>query len=115
MHVTPDLAAATPQHQERRRETRYPFDAGLEIEWGSSTLAGRVKDISVSGIFFSLSEPLWLGASFAATVLLDPPINVHCVVERVEPGRGIAAKLVIPDPESKDRIAALIQGLERER
>ena len=77
---------ATPQ-AERRRSPRYPYNAPLEIEWGSSVLKVRVTDLSEDGMCIETPDPLWVGARFAASLALDLPLQIDGVVRRVEPGR----------------------------
>jgi hypothetical protein len=110
--MSQEPAAASSREPERRYERRYPFEAILEIEWGSSTFTGRVQDISPGGMFFISSEPLWLGARFTAKLKTQPPIHVECTVRHIEPGRGIAATLVFPDAKSKSQFMDLIGSLE---
>jgi len=100
---------------ERRRERRFPFDAAVEIEFGSSTILGRVRDISLSGMFLTSPEPLWLGAGFAAKLLLDSPIHLTCTVRRVEPGRGIGVQITPLEQEHHARLSELIAHLESKR
>lgn len=113
--MTSDAGAATKPQQERRIEHRFPFEASMEIEWGSTMLSGRVLDISHSGMFLAPSEPLWLGARFAATLLLDPPIKVECTVRRVEPGRGVGVRMVIADENAQSQLSSLLSNLDSRR
>ena len=96
---------------ERRRASRYVFDANVEIEWGSATLRGRIRDISFNGMFIEAADPLWLGARFAAQVLLDSPLRVDCVVRRIEPGRAMGVTFTAVDAESRARVASLLGNL----
>jgi len=100
---------------ERRWARRYPFDAAVEIEWGSSTLQGRVRDISSSGMLLSSPEPLWIGASFSAKLLVDPPIQVDCTIRRVEPGRGIGVQMSTQQQDHQMQLQALLARLESKR
>jgi hypothetical protein len=86
---------------ERRRAPRYPFNADLEIEWGSAVLRARTIDVSVSGMFIESPDPLWVGAGFTARLKLDPPLNVDCFVKRVEPGRGMGVAVVLPETQQQ--------------
>jgi len=104
--------AASVREPNRRYERRYPFEADLEIEWGSASFGGRVQDISNGGMFFISSEPLWLGARFNAKLGVDPPIRVECTVRHIEPGRGIAVTVVFPDTESKSQFLDLLARLD---
>ena len=96
---------------ERRRSTRHPFGAVLEMEWGSAVLRGRVLDISAEGMRIEIADPLWVGARFSAMLELEPPLRMECVVRRVEPGRGMGVSLVTPEAEDRVRLAALLDAL----
>lgn len=106
-----DSNSAGGRRHERRHSPRYAFHAELELEWGSSTLRGRVADISVNGMFIETSDPLWIGAGFAARLGLDPPVRVECSVRRVEPGRGMGVSFATPEPEAKARVSSLLGTL----
>ncbi len=99
------------RRNERRHSPRYFFHAELELEWGSTILSGRVCDISVSGMFIETSDPLWVGAGFAAQLRLEPPVRVECSVRRVEPGRGMGVTFATPEPEGKARVVSLLGSL----
>ncbi len=96
---------------ERRRAPRFPFDAALEIEWGSAVLRGRVRDISEAGMAVSIQDPLWIGANFSARLNLEEPLQVDCVVRRVEPAQGMGLSFVVQDVQDRARIAALLEVL----
>jgi hypothetical protein len=100
---------------ERRWARRYPFDAAVEIEWGSSTILGRVRDISSSGMLVVTPESLWIGASFAAKVLIDPPLALNCTVRRAEPGRGIGVQISTQEQEHQAQLQDLLARLESKR
>ena len=110
MQLSSESACAQP---ERRRVRRHSFDVGLEIEWGSATLRGRVRDISLEGMLIELPDPLWIGARFSAQVKLEPPLWVECVVRRVEPGRGMGVSFSLPQEADRPRLAALLEALEK--
>src|SRR5207302_4953021 len=99
---------------ERRRSTRYPFGAVLEMEWGSAVLLGRVLDISAEGMRIEIADPLWVGAKFSAVLALEPPLRMECVVRRVEPGGGMGVSLVTPGAEGRGRLGALLGGVGKE-
>jgi len=84
---------------QRRNGPRYPYHAALEIE------------ISGDGMFIEMEHPLWIGATFQARLALNPPLDVHCVVRRVEPGRGIGASVRTVEPDGASRLKALIHSL----
>lgn len=96
---------------ERRRARRFPFVAELEMEWGSVVLRGRTRDLSTSGMFIESSDPLWVGAGFAARLSLDEPIRVDCSVKRIEPGRGMGVSVTLPEEESRIRYFAFLRQL----
>ncbi len=111
MGPPPRTLAAT--QSERRRTPRYAFEAVLEIEWGSIVLQGRVCDISAGGLQVALADPLWVGASFAANLLLDAPLRLLCVVRRVEPGKGMGMTIEVPDEGDGGRLSALLEALAK--
>lgn len=111
MEPPPRTLAST--QSERRRTPRYTFEADLEIEWGSTVLRGRVSDISAGGLQVALADPLWVGASFAAKLLLDAPLRLLCVVRRVEPGKGMGVTIEVPDEGDRGRLSALLEALAR--
>src|ERR1700687_11601 len=94
----PDDAPAGP---ERREFNRRRLIGTLEIEWGSSTLTALVRDIGPHGLFVELTPPLWVGATFVARLLKDPPLALNCQGRRVEPGRVIAAAFERPEDSGK--------------
>ena len=93
------------------RSKRRKLQQVLEIEWGSSQLTGQVQDITLSGMFIKLAPPLWLGATFSARLLVNPPLQLHCTVCRVEPGEGIAVRFQLPDPSSRAQLEELLASL----
>ncbi len=97
---------------ERRWAPRYPFDAPVEIEWGSSIIKGQVRDISRTGMFIAPAESLWIGARFTARIVLEAPIAVECTVKRVEPGRGIGVQMDVTMVASRAIFDELIARLE---
>src|ERR1700758_5804296 len=82
---------------ERRRAPRYPYQASLEIEWGSARLKARTRDISVGGMFIESEDILWVGAGFRAQLVTDRPVWVECSVKRVEPGQGMGGGSGLPE------------------
>ena len=110
--MTPQSGAANTPGAERRTETRYPFEAELEIEWGSATITGKLRDISRNGLFVIPSTALWIGARFAASLLTDPPIKIECTVVRAEPGRGIGVKMIVVDDGAVTQLQELLKNLD---
>src|SRR2546427_10329490 len=100
---------------ERRRSTRYPFGAVLEMEWGSAVLLGRVLDISAEGMRIEIADPLWVGAKFSAVLALEPPLRMECVVRRVGPGGGMGGSLVTPGAQGRARLGALLDAVGKKR
>jgi len=100
---------------ERRIARRYPMDCGVEIEWGSSVLLARARDISRSGMFLSTPESLWVGASFAVKLLMETPMRFDCAVRRVEPTRGVGVQITACDETTQTLLSDLLTFLERRR
>src|SRR3984893_13312841 len=87
MSEPPHSAVARP---DRRQSQRRSCDFEIDIEWGAASLKGRVRELSGEGMFIELADPLWIGASVAATLVLKNPVRVDCVVRRVTPRQGMA-------------------------
>lgn len=113
--MTPQSGAASTPGDERRQETRFSFQAEVEIEWGSSTITGQAQDISVGGMFIIPSTSLWIGARFAASLLTEPPIKLECTVVRAEPGRGIGVKMILVSDGAAEQLQKLLTDLESSR
>ncbi len=96
---------------ERRWAPRYSFHADLEIEWGSTVLRARTRDVSANGMFIESVDPLWVGAGFSAQLTLDRPVRINCSVKRVEPGRGMGVSISIAEDQNNERYQELINGL----
>jgi hypothetical protein len=43
-------------------------------------------------MFIKTSNPLWVRAEFMARILVPEPVDVGCVVRRVEPGCGMGVE-----------------------
>jgi hypothetical protein len=84
---------------ERRWAPRFRFHADLEIEWGSTVLRARTRDVSSNGMFIESADPLWVGARFSAQLTLDQPVRLNCFVKRVEPGRGMGVSIALAEEE----------------
>ena len=99
---------------ERRRAPRYPYQASLEIEWGSARLKARTRDISVSGMFIESEDVLWVGAGFRARLVSERPVWLECSVKRVEPGMGMGVTVTHGEDPSiqhyQELLAKLAQG-----
>jgi hypothetical protein len=88
-----------------QKPIRLKCDAPIEIYWGSSTLLARVRDMSVAGLFIETSPPLWIGATFSASLMLNPPLQINCTVRRIEPNRGMGVQVTFMDSETSQRFA----------
>jgi len=96
---------------ERRWAPRYRFHADLEIEWGSTVVRARTRDISSSGMFIESTDPLWVGAGFSAQLTLDKPVKLNCSVKRVEPGRGMGVSFALAEEQHQEMLQNLINHL----
>jgi len=96
---------------ERRYFQRKKFRARLEVEWGSATLTGEVRDIGPRGLFVELTPPLWMGARFHGHLILKPPVKLECTVARVEPEAGFAVIFDVADENGKAQLEALLVSL----
>jgi hypothetical protein len=109
---TPDTTS--PRRTDRRWAPRFDFRVNLDIEWGSAVLRASTRDISASGIFIESADPLWVGAGFTASLLLERPVKIVCSVKRVEPGRGMGVSVSLPD-EQQESYKQLISSLSQPR
>ena len=96
---------------ERRWAQRYPFRAGLEIEWGSALLRGSTRDVSSNGMFIEVPDTLWVGAGFTARLHLPQPVKLDCLVKRIEPGRGMGVTVAASEAESQQLYHQLLSSL----
>jgi hypothetical protein len=96
---------------ERRWSPRYAFRADLEIEWGSAVLHGNTRDVSVNGMFIEVPDTLWVGAGFTARLSLSRTVKLHCLVKRIEPGRGMGVTVAAPETESLELYQHLVSSL----
>ncbi len=108
MPEPPHSAMARP---EQRQSLRRSCDFEIDIEWGAASLKGRVRELSGEGMLIELADPLWIGASFAATLALKNPVKVDCVVRRVIPRQGMAVSYDSADGLQRGAIAALLTEL----
>jgi len=100
---------------ERRHAPRFGCAARLEMEWGAALLHGRILDVSSSGMFIEVSDPLWVGAGFRARLFLEEPMQVDCFVRRVESGRGMGVSVELPEDGLRARYLASVHPLSRQR
>jgi len=109
MKFEPETISLT--RPDRRQFNRKQFRAKIEIEWGSTTLTGIVRDIGPRGLFVELTPPLWVGATFRARLLVHPVLELDCTVRRVEPGGGIAISIDSQEESTKIQLGALLANL----
>jgi hypothetical protein len=96
---------------ERRWAPRFRYHADLEIEWGSTVLRARTRDVSANGMFIESVDPLWVGAGFTAQIALDRPLRVNCFVKRVEPGRGMGVSIALAEDSHQQQYQDFISSL----
>ena len=109
--MTIESSETVPVGAERRKSQRRKFRGKIEIEWGSATLTGTVRDIAVNGLFIEIVPPLWLGARFLASILINPALRLDCVVRRAEPGLGVAVTFDVVEESGKAQLEALLASL----
>jgi hypothetical protein len=96
---------------ERRAAARYQFTADIEIEWCSTKVWGRARNVSRNGLFIELHDQPVLNAAFPANLALNEPLRVECVVRRIIPQRGVGVTISIPEEQARKRFAALLFAL----
>ena len=106
------IADTSARRLDRRWAPRYDFRAGLDIEWGSAVLRASTRDVSCNGMFIESADPLWVGAGFTASLLVDPAVRINCCVKRVEPGRGMGVSVSFPE-QQQDSYRQLIARLSQ--
>src|SRR5260370_22138759 len=111
--MTTEPSVDAPVQSERRQFNRRKLLESIEIEGGSSTLRGMVRDIGPQGLFVELTPPLWVGATFFARLAVDPPLRLNCTVRRVEPGMGIAVTFELPEESGKGQLEKLLAQLPK--
>lgn len=94
---------------ERRRHPRFPFQSDVELQWGFEVLPALITDVSLGGMFIATNNPLWVGATFTAKVLLGEPLNLNCVVRRVLPGKGMGVLFADVPEETRQRLENLVK------
>jgi PilZ domain-containing protein len=94
----------------RRQFARFTFQVKAEVVWQAGTSWGRVTDLSRGGLFIEMAEPPCPGTHFTASLALNVPLKVDCVVRHVIHGRGIGVALSVPE-QSKKRFEALLLAL----
>jgi hypothetical protein len=99
---------------ERRKGPRHPYRTVVEIGWGAELLKCMSRDISIKGMFIETEHPLWLRAEFTARINVGETIELDCMVQRVEPGRGMAVIFIdLPEAE-RDQLEGFLKGLTQQ-
>jgi hypothetical protein len=98
---------------DRREFNRKKFRGKIEIEWGSTTLTGTVRDIGPKGLFVELIPPLWMGATFCARLIVNPILQMNCTVRRVEPGGGMGVSFDLPEEGAWAQLETLLADLSQ--
>jgi hypothetical protein len=111
--VTAEPSPSTSTESERREFGRRKLHRVLEIEWGAATLTGVVRDIGPRGLFVGLEFPLWMGASFAARLMVDPVLKLNCTVRRIEPRVGIAVAFDLLEEDGQERLSMPLASLPK--
>jgi len=101
----------SPEQTDRRHAPRKKYMGKIEIEWGSATLVGTVRNIGPQGLFIDLNPELWLGATFVARLVVQPVLLLDCKVKRVEPGKGIGVTFNVTETSGKAQLEALLAAL----
>lgn len=83
-------------------------DVTIRICWGSLSFGARTRNISERGLYVETSIPLWIGASFTADLMLQPPLLVTCSVTRSEPNQHIGVEVGFLDEETQERCFSLV-------
>jgi PilZ domain len=111
--MTTEPRVDAPAQIDRRQFNRRKLVGTIEIEWGSSTLTGLVRDIGPQGLFVEMTPPLWVGATFLARLIIEPPLQLNCTVRRVEPSMGIAVTFELLEENGKVQLETLLAQLPK--
>jgi hypothetical protein len=106
-----NIEASGPRGLDRRRSPRFPYQAHLEIEWGSAWLKARTRDISADGMFIESEDVLWVGAGFRARFGMERPLWLDCSVKRVEPGLGMGVTFSLAEAQGQQHFQDLLAKL----
>jgi PilZ domain len=98
-------------HPDRRKSARYECSATIEIDGCSKKYWGRVRNISRHGMFIELPDPPVLNAEFSASLALNKPVRIECMVHRTIPGHGIGVTVTASSKESRLRYESLLRAL----
>jgi len=97
------------------RPQRYEFNSQLRIQIGSTTYEALVTNISANGLFIETQNPLLAGATFSASLMLDPPLQMFCTVSRVDLRRGMAVRIAFGLREDDKRFTRLVEQVSENR
>ena len=111
--MTTQPTKESARDDDRRHERRKKFSGSIEIDWGSATLNGTVRDIGPRGLFVEMPLPLWVGATFRARLNLNPALTLDCRVARVEPQNGIGVVFDVVEESGKSQLEALLTSLSQ--
>jgi hypothetical protein len=84
------------------RPQRLRFRSWIKIQSGSATLEASVSGISANGMFIETANPLCIGATFSAILMVDPPLQMYCTVGRIDPSRGMPVRVAFSTREYED-------------
>ncbi len=104
----------SPEQGERRALPRYRFYGHVEMVLPSKVRWGRVRDVSGAGMFIETGECLAVNTCFQASLALETPLPMECVVRRVVPGRGIGVSISFLQEDARRRFTALLIALGSE-
>jgi hypothetical protein len=86
----------------QRKLPRYSYPIEVIIGWGSNTIQGLTRNISLGGMFIETSQTLWRHAEFTVRLSLPEPVELDCIVKHVEPARGMGVEFKdMPETERK--------------
>src|SRR5712671_698233 len=91
------------------RPQRFRFRSWIKIQADSGTLQASVSGISANGLFIETVNPLSVGATFSANLMIDPPLEMHCTVARIDPSLGMAVRIAFATREYEERFTKLVE------
>jgi hypothetical protein len=97
------------------RPQRFKLRSWLKMQWRSATLEASVSGISANGMFIETANSLCIDATFSAILMIDPPLQMHCTVTRIDPSRGMAVRVAFSTREYEDRFTKLVEKVSAER
>lgn len=96
------------------RPQRFKLNIPMQIEWGSITLQGSATSISANGLFIEIANPLYIGATFSAELMIGPPLQLYCTVSRIDPRRGMAVRIAFANRENESRFTELVEKITQQ-